>query len=239
MLRAMAAGDDQTAARNAAAAAALEEIQPDTTIGLGSGRALWRVVELIGERWPDGPPLRAATASERTAERAAAVGIEMVDLTASARLDLAIDGADEIDASLNLIKGGGAALLREKLVISAAERFVCVAETRKQVERLGQTHALPVEIVRFAWEQTRERVLSVLPQADLRTDDAGNSVITDEGHYLLDCAIPAEGRLDEVARELKALVGVVEHGLFLGMTDLALLGTEDGGVERLEAPSNG
>ena len=233
MLRAMAADDDRSPAREAAAAAALDEINPDATIGLGSGRALWRVVELIGERWPDGPPLRAATASERTAERAAAVGIEMVELKAGVQLELAIDGADEIDPDLGLIKGGGAALLREKLVISAAERFVCVAETGKKVERLGQTHPLPVEVVRFAWEQTRERVLSVLPSAELRVDDAGNNVVTDEGHYLLDCAIPTEGQVDEIAARLKSLVGVVEHGLFLGMTDLALLGTEDGEVERL------
>ena len=234
MLRGVEAADPSTQARNAAAAAALDEVRPDTAIGLGSGRALWRVVELIAERWPDGPPLQAATASEVTARRAREAGIELVDLGAGVRLDLAVDGADEIDPDLNLTKGGGAALLREKLVISAAERFVCVAETRKRVRRLGDTHPLPVEIVRFAWEQTRDRVLAVVPTAELREDDAGAPVVTDEGHYLLDCGLPAGGSVHEIGAELKGLVGVVEHGLFLGMTDVALLGTEDGEVERLE-----
>src|SRR3954471_13429719 len=124
-------------AREAAARAALERIDEGMTIGLGSGRAVWRLIELLAQRWPDGPPIRSAFASERTKQLAASVGIEAVELDGRVRLDVAIDGADEVDPDLSLIKGGGAALLREKLVVIAAERFLVVAETRKKVERLG------------------------------------------------------------------------------------------------------
>jgi ribose 5-phosphate isomerase A len=225
--------DAQDRARNAAAAAAVERIAPDSVIGLGSGRAVWRVIELIGERFGDRPPIRAAFASERTRERAEAVGIEAVELDGSVRLAVAIDGADEVDPDLGLIKGGGAALLREKIVVAAAERFVVVAETRKQVDRLGETRDLPVEVVRFGWRDTRRRLLELLPRAERRAGDAGDPVVTDEGHYLLDCPLPDDRDLEALAHALKATVGVVEHGLFLGMTSEALLGTPDGRVEVL------
>lgn len=194
-------------------------------------------MELAAERFADGPPLRAAFASDRTAELGRELGIEAVELDTSTRLAVAIDGADEVDADLGLVKGGGAALLREKLVVCAAERFVVVAEERKRVERLGQAFRLPVEVVRFAWEQTRERVLELVPEAELRTSDAGEPLVTDEGHHLLDCRLPAQGDLAELAAALKATVGVVEHGLFLGMADEVLLGREDGTVAELRAQS--
>src|SRR3954470_9368648 len=194
--RRMSGGDDETGrAREAAARAALERVQPGMTIGLGSGRAVWRLIELIRERWTAGPPVRSAFASERTRELAAAAGIEAVELDGTTRLDLAIDGADEVDPQLGLIKGGGAALLREKIVVTAADRFLVVAEMRKRVARLGDTFKLPVEVVRFGWADTRRRLLDqVLPSADLRTE-AEVAVLTDEGHYLLDCTLPAEGDL--------------------------------------------
>jgi ribose 5-phosphate isomerase A len=219
-------------AREAAARAAVERLEEGMTIGLGSGRAVWRAIELIGERWGGRPPMRAAFASDATRDRAAAAGIEAVELDGTVRLDVAIDGADEVGPGLGLIKGGGAALLREKIVVLAAERFVVVAEARKRVERLGQTFKLPVEVVRFAWPGTRERVLEHVPTADLRLD-AGEPKLTDEGHYLLDCELPAEGDLDALGAALKATVGVVEHGLFLGLANEALLGTPEGHVEVL------
>src|SRR4051794_3484085 len=225
--------DAQDRARNAAAAAAVERIEPDSVIGLGSGRAVWRVIELIAERFGERPPVRAAFASERTRERAEAVGIEAVELDGSVRLAVAVGGAGEGDPNLGLIKGGGAALLREKIVVAAAERFVVVAETGKRVDRLGETRDLPVEVIRFGWRDTRRRLLEVLPGAERRTGDAGDPVITDEGHYLLDCPLPGAVDLEPLAHALKATVGVVEHGLFLGMTSEALLGTPDGRVEVL------
>ena len=138
---------------------------------------------------------------------------------------------------LALIKGGGAALLREKLVICAAERFLVIAEARKRVEHLGQTFRLPVEVVRFGWHDTRRRLLSLVPSAELRTDDGGAPVVTDEGHHLLDCAMPVDRDPAELGAAIKATVGVVEHGLFLGLADEALLGRDDGGVDVVSAPA--
>jgi ribose 5-phosphate isomerase A len=224
------AEDQQGAAREAAARAVVERIEPGMTIGLGSGRAVWRAIELIAERWPGRPPIRSAFASERTRALAQSAGIEAVELDGSVRLDVAIDGADEIDPQLALIKGGGAALLREKIVVCAAERFLVVAETRKRVERLGQTFRLPVEVVVFGWPDTRARVLELVPAADLRMVD-GAPVVTDEGHYLLDCDMPPDADPAGLGDALKATVGVVEHGLFVGLASEALLGTPEGGVE--------
>jgi ribose 5-phosphate isomerase A len=222
-------------AREAAARAAAERIEPGMTIGLGSGRAVWRAIELIAERWPDGPPLRSAFASERTRALAQDAGIEAVELDGELRLDLAIDGADEVGPDLGLIKGGGAALLREKIVVAAARRFVVVAEERKRVGRLGETFRLPVEIVRFGWPDTQRRVLELVPSCELRATEEGGPVVTDEGHHLLDCDLPPEGDVAALADALKATIGVVEHGLFLGMADEALLGRPDGSLEMVRA----
>jgi ribose 5-phosphate isomerase A len=203
------------------------------TVGLGSGRAVWRVVELLGERVSG---FRAAVASERTHSRAREAGVEVVELDGSIELDLALDGADEVDAQLRLIKGGGGALLREKIVVAAARRFVVVAEAQKRVERLGQAFRLPVEVVRFAWEDTRRRLAPLLPDAQLRFQD-GNPYVTDEGHYILDCALPESADLDTLGGDLHAVPGVVEHGLFVGMAERALLGTDSGGVEVISQDS--
>ena len=227
--------ESKTLARRAAAAAALELLEPDMAIGLGSGRALWAVVDAIAERWPDGPPLRAVTASERTRELAQTARIEVVELDGSLELDLAIDGADEIDPQLRLIKGGGGALLREKIVVSAARRFVVVAEESKRVERLGQRCRLPVEVVRFGWRDTSRRLSAFLPGPNLRPGEGNEPCVTDEGHYVLDCPLAGDSDPDGLGDRIKLLPGVVEHGLFVGMAERALLGRADGGVDVLEA----
>jgi ribose 5-phosphate isomerase A len=224
--------DPKAASREAAAQAAVELVEPGMTIGLGSGRAVWRVVELLGER---GLELRAAVASELTDERARAAGIELVELDGTVELDLALDGADEVDPELRLVKGGGGALLREKIVIAAARRFVVVAEAAKRVERLGTGFRLPVEVVRFGWRDTRRRLAKWLPDAELRADDGGEPYLTDESHYILDCGLPAEANPDALDVELQSIPGVVEHGLFIGMAERALLGRPDGGVDVLVA----
>jgi len=219
-------------ARDAASAAAVALIEPGMTVGLGSGRAVWRTVERIAERWPDRPPLRAAVASELTRARAEAAGIEVVELDGTFELDLALDGADEVDPALRLIKGGGGALLREKIVIAAARRFVVVAETAKRVERLGEGFRLPVEVARFAWRDTARRLAPLFDAVDLRTAGDG-PFVTDEGHHILDCAIPAGADPDTLADRLRRVPGVLEHGLFVGMAESALLGTSAGTVETL------
>jgi ribose 5-phosphate isomerase A len=219
-------------ARTAAAAAAVELVEPGMTIGLGSGRALWKVVELLAA---SGQPVRASVASSRTQELARKAGFELVELDGTVELDLALDGADEVDPQLRLIKGGGGALLREKIVISAARRFVVVAEASKRVSRLGETFRLPVEVVRFGWRDTERRLAALLPDAELRLRDDRQEYLTDEGHLILDCAIPADADIDSLGAAVKQVPGVVEHGLFIGMTERALLGRDDGSVEVLEA----
>jgi ribose 5-phosphate isomerase A len=234
--------DADDAARAAAAAAAMDLISPGMTIGLGSGRALWKVVELLGARFgaaPEGEgasvraPLRAVAASSRTDELVRAAGIDVVELDGSLELDLALDGADEVDGSLRLIKGGGGALLREKIVVSAARRFVVVAETRKRVERLGEGFRLPVEVVKFAWRDTRRRVGRLVPDPKLRLREDGEAYVTDEGHFILDCRLPRDADLESLDASLKHEPGVVEHGLFIGMASEALLGRPDGEVDVL------
>ncbi|MEX2252965.1 MAG: ribose-5-phosphate isomerase RpiA [Thermoleophilaceae bacterium] len=225
--------DPADPAREAAAAAALERLErlePGATIGLGSGRAVWKVVDAVAARWPEGPPFVAAVASELTDSRARAAGIKIVELDGSIELELAVDGADEVDPELRLLKGGGGALLREKIVVSAARRFVVVAEEAKRVERLGAGFRLPVEVVRFAWRDTRRRLAAVLPDSELRSD-GDEPFVTDEGHYLLDCALPAEADLDQLDSTLERIAGIVEHGLFIGMADEVLLGRQDGACE--------
>jgi ribose 5-phosphate isomerase A len=220
-------------ARAAAAAAARARIGPGMTIGLGSGRAVFAVVEALAAG-PTGPPpgLRAVVASSRTEVRARAAGIDLVDLDEETILDLAVDGADEVDPHRAVLKGGGGALLREKLVLAAARRILIVAETPKLVPRLGTTRLLPVEVVRFGWPTTRRRLLGLLPAASLRRTRAGTPFVTDEGHHVLDCRLPATD-LPALAAAVKATLGVVEHGLFLDQVDEVLLGAPDGTVRVL------
>jgi ribose 5-phosphate isomerase A len=229
MLRPVSADGEQRA-RRAAAEAAAALVEPGMTIGLGSGRAVWALVEILGER----TGVRAAVASERTGELARDAGIEIVALDGEAALDLALDGADEVDPRLGLIKGGGGALLREKIVISAARRFVVVAEIAKRVERLGEHHRLPVEVVRFGWRDTHRRLAGLVDDPVLRMDGE-EPFRTDEGHIILDCEIPAGSDPFELGPRLQCVPGVVENGLFLGLAERALLGRPDGGVDVLEA----
>jgi ribose 5-phosphate isomerase A len=219
-------------ARAAAVAAARTRVQAGMTIGLGSGRAVFALVEALASKWRGPSGLRAVTASSATEAKARAAGIETVELDGPLVLDLVIDGADEVDRGLGLIKGGGSALLREKLVMAAARRVLIVAEATKFVERLGTIHPLPVEVVRFAWPSTRQRLLELIPAATLRVAADGAPVVTDEGHYLLDCAVP-NGDLAALGAAVKATLGVVEHGLFLGIADEVLLGRTDGSVRIL------
>ncbi len=248
--------DAAAAARAAAARVAAARLTAGTTIGLGSGRAVAAVIAAAAARWPAGPPLLTAVASTETDRLAHAAGFPVVSLDdlelrrgaplagaapdAGRRplLDLVIDGADEVDPGLDLIKGGGGALLRERLIAAAAARVVIVVEDEKLVVRLGERHALPVEVVRFAWRETRGRLLELVSAARLRRAADGRAFVTDEGHLILDCDLPdaaaggGEG-LQALAAALKGLPGVVDHGLFLGVADEVLVGHTDGAVDTL------
>lgn len=208
---------------------AAEFVEDGMRVGLGTGTtAEWLVVRL-GERVRvEGLRVRCVPTSRRTEEQARALGIPLATLGEVGELDIAIDGADEIGPGLALIKGGGGALLREKLVASAARRFVVIADRSKVVGVLGR-FPLPVEVVQFGWELTARRVAAVAGvEPVLRRNTDGEPSITDNGNFILDCpcgAIPDPTRTE---RELKSLTGVVESGLFVGMAHTAVLADAEG-----------
>jgi len=221
--------------RQAAIAAALEMIEPGMNISLGSGRAVFGLAEAIGKRWPDGPPLTAVVASELTRNAANSAGIETKDLDNSAKIDIAFDGADEVDHYLQLIKGLGAALLREKLVLEKANEVVIMVQQDKLVSRLGEKTRLPVEIVRFGYDTTIERLQALSPDVAMRKNDDGALLVTDEGNYIADIVIAPDKDIEELALRLKVTLGVIEHGLFLDQTTSLVVGREDGTAEILSA----
>ena len=224
-------------ARAAVAAAAAERVQPGPTVGLGSGRAVWATMELLARR-ADLTALRIVAASTATERLARDCGFTVVALDGDVRPALYIDGADEVAPDRSLLKGHGAALLREKLIAVASDRFVVVAEAAKRVRRLGEQRTLPVEVVGFGWADIRRRLRASFPEVSLRIDD-GEPLRTDEGHLLLEIALPDDVDAATVAGRLDGTVGVVEHGLFLGLADEVLLGHPDGTVEVLGSARDG
>ena len=206
---------------------AVEYIEDGMTVGLGTGSTAYWLVERLGERVREGLRVRGVPTSRRTEEQALALGIPLVTFTEVQQLDIAIDGADEIGPGLALIKGGGGALLREKLVAAAALRFIVIADAGKKVETLGQ-FPLPVEVVPFAWEVTARRVAEVVRvEPALRLTDGGDAYVTDNGNYILDCCCGKIRNPAKMERDLKQLVGVVECGLFVGMAETAIVATDD------------
>lgn len=217
-----------------AAAAAVDFVKDGMTIGLGTGSTAAHFVRLLGKRVAQGLRVRGVATSEATAQLAAEVGVPTVGPDHVGQLDLAVDGADEVDRDFALVKGGGAALLREKIVASAARHFVVIADESKMVERLG-AFPLPVEVVPFGYTLTAARLYTALRDAGcagnevvLREAGPESPVLTDGGHYILDCrcrAIPDAAALGE---RLKRIVGVVEHGLFVGMARTVIVGRSRG-----------
>lgn len=219
--------------KNAGEAAA-ELIQPGMIVGLGTGStAAWFVKALAARNLAD---LRCVPTSEATADLARSLGLPLTTLEDVARIDVTVDGADEVGPGLALIKGGGAALLREKLVWEASDRCVVIADAAKVVKALGR-FALPIEVVAFGHKTTANRIADVLADheigmpARLRTADRG-IVRTDGGNVIYDAACGVIADPARLAADLKSLTGVVEHGLFLDLAEEAIIGT-DTGVETL------
>jgi ribose 5-phosphate isomerase A len=212
--------------KQAAARASLQYIQDGQVIGLGTGSTAIFLVELLAERRKAGLYIRAIHTSARTRDTAVAAGIPLTTFERDPVIDVAIDGADEIGPQLELIKGGGGALLREKIVASAARTFIVIADSSKQVPVLG-SFPLPLEVVPFAQPLVARRVAALGAEVTLRMAPQQSPFITDEGHHILDCRI---GRIADPAKhadELHRMPGIVEHGLFLDMADFALIGHSD------------
>jgi len=220
------------AEKKAVARAAVDYVRDGMRLGLGTGSTARHFVDAVGEKVKGGWKLTCVPTSETTRLQAQGLGIAVSTLDQTPELDLDVDGADEIDGDLNLIKGGGGALLREKIVASSAARMIVIVDGSKRVDRLGR-FPLPVEVVPFGVKATAFKIekacksLGINPAIVIRIRD-GKPFITDNGNLILDCAC---GRIDDpacLAAALSAIPGVVEHGLFIGMAALALVGDGTG-----------
>ena len=206
-----------------AAQRSLEYVRDGMCLGLGSGSTAAIMLELLGQRVRQGLRVRGVPTSETSRQLAQREGIPIVSFDEVSLLDLTIDGADEVDPQLNLIKGGGGALLREKIVASFSRCVVIIADAHKQVPQLG-AFPLPVEAVRFAWKPLAQRLGELGASPALRSGVDGRPFVTDEGNHILDCAF---GRIEDpaaLAARLDAMPGVVGHGLFVGMADTVIFG---------------
>jgi ribose 5-phosphate isomerase A len=216
----------------AAALAASQLVEDGMAVGLGTGSTAAHLVSILGDRVRQGLNISAVPTSEATRAMAEAHGIPLVGFADCDHLDLTIDGADEIArGTLDLIKGGGGALLREKLVASASSALVIIADGSKLADRLGG-FPLPVEIVPFGWELTMRRIGDRCRDVGLRHDLAGRPYLTDGGHYIVDCDVSGTDDVAALDRDLASIVGVVETGFFIGLAREAFV-AGPGGVERL------
>ena len=219
---------DQQAAKLAAAQAALRFVKPGMVVGLGSGSTASLFIQLLGEQVKDGLDIVGIASSDASEQLGRSLGIPITDFAQHTTIDVAIDGADEVGPRMALIKGGGGKLLREKIVASASKPFIIVADESKLVHQLG-AFPLPVEVIRMAVPLVTARLQEIGFTPKIRqAKDGSGDYITDEGNLLLDCTSAGIADPEETAAEIRAMVGVVEHGLFLGMAERALIAGEEG-----------
>jgi ribose 5-phosphate isomerase A len=215
-----------------AARRALELVTSGMTLGLGSGSTATLWIQLLGEQVREhGLNIRAIASSEDSERLGRSYGIQFVTFQDCRRLDLTVDGADEIAPGLALIKGGGGKLLREKIVAGASKRFVVVADESKQVEKLGR-FPLPVEVIPMAAPLVGDALQGLGFTPHIRMNGDGTRYVTDEGNLILDCSGMVIEDPEQIAGKIDSMVGVVEHGLFLHMADLALIADEGRVIER-------
>jgi ribose 5-phosphate isomerase A len=208
--------------KEAAARASLRFVKDGQVIGLGTGSTAAYFIKLLAEEVKRGLRIRGIPTSQRSHELAASLGIPLTTLDECQEIAVTVDGADEVDPQLRLIKGGGGAMLREKIVASATNQLVIVADASKQVPVLGK-FPLPVEVIRFAQALVAKRIRALGAEVTVRTDADGNAFVTDENNHILDCRFGQIPDADGLARKLSDMPGVVEHGLFIGMASVALL----------------
>jgi ribose 5-phosphate isomerase A len=218
-------------ARLAEAAAGI--VEDGMLLGLGSGSTAEATIRALGRRVAAGLRVTGVPTSTRTERLARELGIPLRSLDEVERLDLGIDGADEIDPRLDVVKGRGGALLYEKLVALTCERFLIVAASEKLVEQLGTRMPLPVEIVPVGWKQTAARVEQIGCRATLRCGIDASPFVSDGGHYVLDCVTGPVADAPALADEIKAITGVVDHGIFAGLADRAMVVDREGTVRTL------
>jgi ribose 5-phosphate isomerase A len=212
---------------------AVEFVEDGMAVGLGTGSTATLFIRELGKRVQQGLKIRCVASSEASRQLGLSLGMEVTTLDELPELDVYIDGADEVGPELALIKGGGGALLREKIVASAAKRFIVVVDSTKLVEHLGK-FPLPVEVVKMALPLVEPKLVGLGLHPKLRQAKNGpGPYLTDEDNFILDCACGVIEDPEVLAAEIRGMVGVVEHGLFLGMASLVLVAGEDGVSERL------
>lgn len=216
-----------------AAEKAVEYIQDGMKVGLGTGSTAYWAIVRIGERVKEGLNIEAVATSNASEKLAVEHGITLTPIQHIGRLDVTIDGADELDSQLRLIKGGGGALLREKITAYHSDRLLIVADESKSVISLGN-FPLPVEIVPFAREWTFSALERLGCRAHFRIGESGNLYETDNGNYIVDCEFGIINSPEQLQQQLRGIPGVVEHGLFIGMADQAFIGRSDGSVDVLD-----
>jgi len=213
--------------KEAAARASLRFIKDGQVVGLGSGSTATYFIKLLGGQVQDGLRIRGIPTSVRSRDQALSLGIPLTTLDECQEIAVTVDGADEVNPQLRLIKGGGGALLREKIVASATRQLVIVADASKQVTMLGK-FPLPVEVIKFAEALVAKRIRALGADVRVRTGPDGKPFLTDEDNHILDCRFGEIRDADSLARQLSDMPGVVEHGLFIGMASVVLFarGTE-------------
>ncbi len=208
--------------KEAAAKASLRFIRDGQVVGLGTGSTAAHFVRLLGEQVKNGLKIRGIPTSERSREQAESLGIPLITLDECQVIDVTVDGADEFDPQLRLIKGGGGALLREKIVASATKQLVIVADATKRVPVLGK-FPLPVEVIKFARPLVAKKIAALGADVQTRLQPDGTKYLTDENNHILDCRFGQISDADALARQLSGMPGVVEHGLFIGMASIVLV----------------
>ena len=208
-----------------AAESAVSEIRSGMIVGLGTGSTATFATSALGKRIQQGLKIIGIPTSTQTEAQAKSLGIPLSTLDEYQDIDLTIDGADEVERStLNLIKGYGGALLREKIVARATKRLIIIADESKLVEKLGTRHFVPVEVVPFGWRVAARKIQNLGGEPSLRMKPDGSVFLTDGGHYILNCAFGLIKKPAALANDLDHVVGVVEHGLFIGMTSEVRIG---------------
>jgi ribose 5-phosphate isomerase A len=222
--------------KEAAARASLRFVRDGDVVGLGTGSTAAYAVRFLAERVQAGLRIRGIPTSSQTRDLAKAAGITLTTLDEVQQIDVTIDGADEFDPQLNLTKGGGGALLREKIIASASRLEVIIADSSKQVQVLGK-FPLPLEVIPFAQVLIMRKIEALGAKVELRQAADGKPFITDEGHHILDCHFGQISDPPALARRLEAMPGIVEHGLFIGMANVALV-AKGGEVQELRRASD-